>query len=338
MYANLKRRFNFAVGVGREFGVTNGILQGCPISVLLINGLMSILFSCVEEETGADSVSYADDAYLLAMLEETLQEATDKVIEFNTYTGGLMNNEKTKTFSTVEDARHQIRGEGGAPLEMMDIVKTLGVQLRARGPDTQLKKQLGEKLKRAVKTMKRLEHMPLDFANRAEVIAASLHPSYLHGAAFDPAMTSELKKLTTATATAVWGRKFMMRSPGAVLSFALPSHTCHPLGFAMYNAVGTMTRLWAKSEEHLARARSLRDVYERHPEGPGGGAGSGRVPTATMAAGIEMDMGKYRGSSGGFPREQAAHDTRCGQTGNCGTDMLRQAVIQRCRKRCRPRD
>eukprot|EP01059_Diplonema_ambulator_P031701 TRINITY_DN58_c6_g1_i3.p2 TRINITY_DN58_c6_g1~~TRINITY_DN58_c6_g1_i3.p2 ORF type:complete len:102 (+),score=14.28 TRINITY_DN58_c6_g1_i3:116-421(+) len=56
-----------------------------------------------------------------------------------------------------------------------------------------------------------------------------------------------------------------MRSPGAVLSFALPCHTTHPLGYAMYTAVGTMTRLWAKSSEHLHRVRNLVMIYAQEP-------------------------------------------------------------------------
>ena len=37
MYKNLSRRFKYSLGVGRTFTVTNGILQGCPTSVILIN-------------------------------------------------------------------------------------------------------------------------------------------------------------------------------------------------------------------------------------------------------------------------------------------------------------
>ena len=43
VYGRLERRINFKLGVGQPFNVTNGILQGCPISIILINALFSVL-------------------------------------------------------------------------------------------------------------------------------------------------------------------------------------------------------------------------------------------------------------------------------------------------------
>ena len=50
MYCNLRRRFKFVGGVGDEFVATNGILQGCPLSVIFVNALMSIWSKSIEGE------------------------------------------------------------------------------------------------------------------------------------------------------------------------------------------------------------------------------------------------------------------------------------------------
>eukprot|EP00973_Karenia_brevis_P093905 12419742-Karenia_brevis.AAC.1 len=50
MYAGLKRRFRMNGGVGKDFIASNGILQGCPLSVILLNALMSIWAKAVESE------------------------------------------------------------------------------------------------------------------------------------------------------------------------------------------------------------------------------------------------------------------------------------------------
>ena len=42
MYAHLRRRFKLAGGVGEEFVATNGILQGCPVSVVMLNALVAV--------------------------------------------------------------------------------------------------------------------------------------------------------------------------------------------------------------------------------------------------------------------------------------------------------
>eukprot|EP00973_Karenia_brevis_P077081 10705703-Karenia_brevis.AAC.1 len=50
MYRSLKRRFRMAGGVGQAFVANNGILQGCAISVILVNALMSVWAKAVETE------------------------------------------------------------------------------------------------------------------------------------------------------------------------------------------------------------------------------------------------------------------------------------------------
>eukprot|EP00973_Karenia_brevis_P048513 6733203-Karenia_brevis.AAC.1 len=62
MYSLLWRRFRCGPGLGRPFRSTNGILQGCPLSVLFLNALMSIWCSAVDAECGeAEPQLFADD-------------------------------------------------------------------------------------------------------------------------------------------------------------------------------------------------------------------------------------------------------------------------------------
>ena len=42
MYSHLRRRFKFCGGGGEVFQATNVILQGCPLSVVLLNFLVSV--------------------------------------------------------------------------------------------------------------------------------------------------------------------------------------------------------------------------------------------------------------------------------------------------------
>ena len=53
MYAFLRRHFKFNGGVGVEFRATNGILQGCPLSVVLLNLLVSVWAKAVSAKTPA---------------------------------------------------------------------------------------------------------------------------------------------------------------------------------------------------------------------------------------------------------------------------------------------
>ena len=37
MYRDLRRRFKLPAGLGKKFNATNGILQGCPLSIVFLN-------------------------------------------------------------------------------------------------------------------------------------------------------------------------------------------------------------------------------------------------------------------------------------------------------------
>eukprot|EP00973_Karenia_brevis_P005462 744611-Karenia_brevis.AAC.1 len=66
MYANLRRRFKVCGCIGKEFIASNGLLQGCPISVILINALMAVWAHAIEAEVrGSKPAVYADDKTVL---------------------------------------------------------------------------------------------------------------------------------------------------------------------------------------------------------------------------------------------------------------------------------
>ena len=49
MYQQMQRRFKLGKYVGEAFRSTNGILQGCPISVMLLNAIMMVLHKALDE-------------------------------------------------------------------------------------------------------------------------------------------------------------------------------------------------------------------------------------------------------------------------------------------------
>ena len=63
LYASLTRRFKFGGGVGEAFAATNGIVQGCLLSVALLNILVNVWAQAVKQGTdGVQPACFADDA------------------------------------------------------------------------------------------------------------------------------------------------------------------------------------------------------------------------------------------------------------------------------------
>ncbi|KAJ9434934.1 Retrovirus-related Pol polyprotein from type-1 retrotransposable element R2, partial [Diplonema papillatum] len=101
VYARLRRRYKLHMGLGDIFYTTNGILQGCPLSVILINALLSIVVRRVDDVGGVTSESFADDLTLLTRLREAcLQDALVEVDRFCANTGMSIGTPKTHAFGT----------------------------------------------------------------------------------------------------------------------------------------------------------------------------------------------------------------------------------------------
>ena len=64
MYSGIQRRFKIDGYVGEASKETNGILQGCPLSVMLLNVLMAALTAALKEKVRNES--YVDDLTLLS--------------------------------------------------------------------------------------------------------------------------------------------------------------------------------------------------------------------------------------------------------------------------------
>ncbi|KAJ9439057.1 Retrovirus-related Pol polyprotein from type-2 retrotransposable element R2DM, partial [Diplonema papillatum] len=175
VYKYLRRRFRYPLGVGDEFKVTNGILQGCPISVVLINALLSVLSKALVSRARVSPKSFADDLYLLSRLAKLLQEGIDVTAIFGNLTGLALNEGKCAAFSTSKKGpRLEV---GGKAMKSVKTVKVLGVPLGTEGPVDNGRSDA------TVEAAARLEASPLKPRTKFRVmqtIAASAH----YGAAY----------------------------------------------------------------------------------------------------------------------------------------------------------
>ena len=96
IYAQLHRRFKIGRYVGQAFKSTNGILQGCPLSVMLLNAIMAILSRVLQ--AGLTRESFVDDITLLGLTDEELQAALEVLEQFMDLTGQTVNAKKTFAF------------------------------------------------------------------------------------------------------------------------------------------------------------------------------------------------------------------------------------------------
>ena len=99
--------------IGKGFASTNGILQGCPLSVVLLNLLMQVWATAIEQETPCRARCYADDAQATGTLTEHIRQAIHVTLEFCRLTGMEMNTKKSKTWATETDLRGELAHPSG---------------------------------------------------------------------------------------------------------------------------------------------------------------------------------------------------------------------------------
>eukprot|EP00973_Karenia_brevis_P029434 4061140-Karenia_brevis.AAC.1 len=181
MYGSLKRRFRFSSGVGAEFSDTNGILQGCPLSIILLNALVSVWARALDSEVpSAMSYAFADDTVVTVKARRFVQPASNSTREFAEFTGQQLSAKKSFAVTTVAGIRHRVK-LGDEQISWLERGKCVGVQLAFQGQRDPEKDE--ERLKTAGARALRVGTLPIGFDGRSFVLQVGVMPIRLHGTA-----------------------------------------------------------------------------------------------------------------------------------------------------------
>ena len=226
MYRHLRKQFRVGDSIGATFACTNGILQGCPLSVVLLNALVSVWASAVRSETEADPVAYADDAGATSGSRDALQQALNITGEYTALTGQQLNYKKSVWFSTAGGRMRPLMCQGRA------ITKANGA-VRAVGAQVSLKKLRGntgakERVDKACVVAERARLLPLAFDARSSIVCAAVAASGLYACSVSRLSQNLVRKLRTAVVGAAWGTLLGRRCAEIVLTLLCPGHRADP--------------------------------------------------------------------------------------------------------------
>ena len=263
MYHNLRRRFKYSMGVGAEFMVTNGILQGCPISVVLINALLSVVLRCIAAEVPlCTTPSFADDAYLLSRESETIVSRSLRIVEsFCATTGMLLNETKTLAFSSRKNYVCRIVSSSGNTFETADKLKALGTTFCCH--DSPTGRHNDKKYKLAMSGLSRRQGTQLSSMHKADIASSAILPATLYEASYVTPCATTLVGLNQSVTRCIWGPAFPTRSSAAVLTICMKAHTTDPATIIGYKQSNTFLRSTSRHPELLERCQRIRTAYEK---------------------------------------------------------------------------
>eukprot|EP00973_Karenia_brevis_P081077 11244111-Karenia_brevis.AAC.1 len=101
MYGGLQRRFRTAGGLGQAFVSTNGVLQGCPLSVVLLNALVAVWAKAVQSKVPTSQPeAFADDTQVLTKTRRDVSLVAETTQDFARRSGQTLSVKKSYAFTT----------------------------------------------------------------------------------------------------------------------------------------------------------------------------------------------------------------------------------------------
>ena len=262
MYAGLNRRFKFgSIGYGPTWKSTNGILQGCPISVMMLNILMSVWGARIDAINGnmrnillaVEPQGYADDCCVTTTNPEDLKKAIEESKKFATKTGLLLAGEKCHLF--VNDLADRTHLDGisasGNTLSVENNFNCLGVSIpvgeRAKGGRDP------KHIKKALDRTKRIGLLPVPRRIRPKIIHGFFASVWAYGSQFTNVNSRSDGKIQTETKKAA-GYGAHMRCPEIVDTIFLKGHVVDPEQARSYRLVSNILKLLLKNDPNKDRA------------------------------------------------------------------------------------
>eukprot|EP00435_Cladocopium_sp_Y103_P072340 s129_g40.t1 len=131
MYSNLQRYFKLPGGHSAPSHSSCGILQGCPLSVVFMNLIVSIWCRTIEAETAAKPKAFADDSMVLARTVDVAVQSMVLTGEFAEITKQELAPKKTTAWATLAKDRDVLRKTTfqGHNFQVLLDTKSLGAYL-----------------------------------------------------------------------------------------------------------------------------------------------------------------------------------------------------------------
>ena len=222
MYTQLQRRFKIGAFVGESFRSTNGILQGCPLSVMLLNALMMVLHRVIQPHVMAES--FVDDLTMLHQDVPELQTALDLLDEFMRATDQEVNASKTKGFGLKSEPHLAFRG---APLINTSAVKILGMTWKFTDGHMELRME-DRKVQSLCELAHRIRCSGLTFELRKLLLGSLVMSKFNYAIELIDITAEQERRMRTAIGYAVWKKTDKSRNPGLLFTLVCKGHVIDP--------------------------------------------------------------------------------------------------------------
>eukprot|EP00660_Eupelagonema_oceanica_P019203 gene19203-biopygen19823 len=287
MYVGLQRQFKVGASgaIGAPFYASNGILQGCPVSVIALNALLSVWSRAVETEaTGTQTAAYADDKWQLTTadtvpeIEGVLQKGVNVTEEHAALTGQEISATKSYCFLAGVGGGYADLRVNANPIPRKDRAKGLGAELYfGRMPQGETPPVAEARILTALQTTQRIQRLPFNPEKRARMLMTSAVPVGRYGGAITPFTGKQLASLRKEILAALFPLhkgQTKPRSADIVFSLIWPGHRLDPEQVVVHECMRQYYKMGCRRVELRPRAYRIHIAQrDGRPEGVPGPMG-----------------------------------------------------------------
>ena len=261
MYANLRRRWKLTKdGIGEEWRTTNGILQGCAVSVVLLNALVNLWLKAVEAEVGdAKPGGYADDIHATSSTPGSVQKVVNLTAEYAKLSGQEVSGKKSFTFALDQKQRRRLaqvklNEESLKCKSSVDLLGATLVMQEAQHGAYSSKSRGGARITKVKSRLDRLRYAPLDFEDKETLAGTGVLPALLYGQAGKPIPEQVGNSLRRKALQGMWHGAGSLSCAEVAFTLLLKGHRVDPIQAADFNCFAVMRRVISKGGEAAAMA------------------------------------------------------------------------------------
>ena len=217
-YQGQTKFFKLHHAFGKQVLHCNGVVQGCAFSVLFANLIFSVFAKKVEALPGVSFSAFIDDTKLWASQKDlpSLIDATTKLQAFDRAVGQFQNDAKSALLTKKKRDAERFLLQVGRRIPHVKKAKSLGFYHSVSS--TGNGKALGEKIKRAAVTIRKVGKLPLPSNQKNLYIKVSGHSQWLFGSETTVPNQKSIKSLRTAVVDSVFPKNNNLRCPFMTVS------------------------------------------------------------------------------------------------------------------------
>ena len=218
-YSNQMKFFKIAGFYGRKVMSTNSAVQGCSMSIVMINCAYAVLAKQLENVAPQISMAtFIDDCKIWGPLafEHQVADAFDEICKFDESIGQRLNPTKSEVLGTSKAKAKSLNSKLRVPLTVKPRVKSLGRSLAMNNQKNSVHQTA--RVAKALQALHKVRQLPLGGDQKAMFIQSVVHAAWIYGAETQGLTRKSISQLRTQIARAICSSKGKSRSPFLILS------------------------------------------------------------------------------------------------------------------------